>query len=131
MQNFIVVLIIVNLVALLAITFALLARLRRQQREIERIEQELASVSSELQALYAGAAGLGTHLARLESQLNTLSDRQAQLDVRDGTTSSYSDAIELVHQGASEEDLMERCGLLREEAELLIRLHRDDVVLAD
>ena len=129
--NLTTILLLANLVLLIVVGFVLLSRQRAAQRQIERQHHEIEGIKNELQALYAGAAGVGTHLARVESQLHTLSDRQEQFDVRDASTLSYSEAIELVHQGATEEELMERCGLLREEAELLIRLHKDDVVIAD
>jgi len=116
-----------NLILLLIGGIMLAVRQRITRAELEKSKSEIKFLKNELQALYAGAAGVGGHLARVESQLHNVSDRQEQLDVRDSATLSYSEAIELVHQGADEEELMARCGLLREEAELLIRLHRDDV----
>lgn len=83
----------------------------------------MEELQTELNALYSGAAGVGSHLAKLEAQVNSLSDRQEQLDVRDPTTQNYNLAIDLVHQGAGVEELMRQCGLLHEEAELLVRLH--------
>ncbi len=116
-----------NLALLLIVWLVLTGRQRITRAELEKNKSEIKFLKNELQALYAGAAGVGGHLARIESQLHNVSDRQEQLDVRDSATLSYSEAIDLVHEGADEEELMARCGLLREEAELLIRLHRDDV----
>ncbi len=131
MLNLTTILLFANIVLLIVGSLFLISRQRKAQREIEKSHAEIASLKNELQALYSGAAGVGTHLARIESQINTLSERQEQFDVHDASTLSYSEAIELVHQGATEEELMERCGLLHEEAELLIRLHKDDVANVD
>jgi len=126
--NLTTILLFANILLLIVGSLFLISRQRNAQREIERSHVEIESLKNELQALYSGAAGVGTHLARIESQINALSERQEQFDVQDSSTLSYSEAIELVHQGANEDELVERCGLLHEEAELLIRLHKDDVV---
>ena len=131
MLNTTTILLFANILLLIIGSLFLVSRQRNAQREIEKNHAEIASLKNELQALYSGAAGVGTHLARIESQINTLSERQEQFDVHDSSTMSYSEAIELVHQGATEGDLVERCGLLREEAELLIRLHKDDAANVD
>ena len=112
------------LVVILAIALMLVWK---KQGELRRLvadkEQQLQRHQQELNALYTGAAGVGSHLARLENQVNSLTDRQEQLDVRDPTTQNYSLAIDLVHQGADANELVRQCGLMHEEAELLVRLH--------
>lgn len=101
----------------------LIQRQRRLSRELSTVRQQLKVIENELRALYAGAAGVGSHLARVESKLGNLSYRQDQMDVHDPTIQTYNQAIEMAQRGASVNDLMKRCGLLREEAELLVRLH--------
>lgn len=117
---------VLSLVLVTILAMALLL-LWRKQGELRRIvmerERQLQRHQEELNALYSGAAGVGSHLARLENQLNTLSDRQEQFDVRDPSTQNYSHAIELAQRGAAAEELMRQCELLHEEAELLVRLH--------
>lgn len=112
------------LVVLLALALLLLWK---KQGELRRVisdsERQLQRHQEELKALYSGAAGVGSHLARLDTQVTTLSDRQEQIDVHDPTTQNYTLAIDLVRQGADATELMRQCGLLREEAELLVRLH--------
>lgn len=112
------------LVVLLALALLLLWK---KQGELRRIisekEQQLQRHQQELAALYSGAAGVGSHLARLENQINSLTDRQEQIDIHDPSSQNYNLAIELVRQGADADELVRQCGLLHEEAELLVRLH--------
>jgi Tfp pilus assembly protein PilO len=113
----------IALVAMLAAALVVLAKKQSaMRRELSDSQARIEQLMEELKALYAGAAGQGSHIARIEQQISSLSDRQEQLDVQDPTTQSYSEAIELIHAGASIEELTRR-GLRREEAELLMRMH--------
>ena len=117
---------LLSLILVLLLALALLVVWKKQgelRHLISEKEQQLQRHQEELKALYTGAAGVGSHLARLENQINSLTDRQEQLDVRDPTTHNYNLAIDLVHQGADADELVRQCGLLHEEAELLVRLH--------
>ncbi len=109
------VVLIVALLVLAKKQFKLQSQLSESQFRIEQLMEEL-------KAIYAGAAGQGNHLARIEEQLGQLSDRQEQLDEQDPTHQSYSEAIELIQGGASTDELV-RHGLRREEADLLMRMH--------
>ena len=121
------IILLANVVLLIIVSIVLAYRQRHARKEIDRNKTEIHALRSELGALYAGAAGVGSQLARIESKLSTLSDRQDQVEGGDSSTIvSYNQAIEMVHQGANVEQLMNSCGLLREEAELLIQLHGQD-----
>lgn len=114
---------VVFIIALSCGLIVLAKKLGAVQLQLAESQSRMEELQTELNALYSGAAGVGSHLAKLEAQVNSLSDRQEQLDVRDPTTQNYNLAIDLVHQGAGVEELMRQCGLLHEEAELLVRLH--------
>ncbi len=113
-------------IALTIVLAAALVFLAKKQSNLQQAlfenQTKVDRLMDELKAIYAGAAGQGGHIARLEQQMHTLSDRQEQLDDRDPTTQGYSEAIELIRAGASAEELV-RHGLRREEAELLLRMH--------
>ena len=119
----------ISLLSLILVVLLALALIMvwKKQGELRQIladkEQVLLQHQEELKALYRGAAGVGSHLARLENQVNTLTDRQEQIDIHDPSTQNYNVAIQLVHQGAAADELVRQCGLLHEEAELLVRLH--------
>lgn len=117
---------LILLIAVAVLAMALMVMWKKQaelRHTIELNEERLLRYQQEITALYTGAAGVGSHIARLENQISTLTDRQEQIDVRDPATQNYSLAIELAQQGAGAADLVRKCGLLHEEAELLVRLH--------
>ncbi len=98
-------------------------KLQIAQQQLAEQTSRLAAVEQDVKALYAGAAGVGGHLARIEKRMHNLSDRQEKLDEHDVSGQHYSQAIELLREGAGIDEIMQRCGLTREEAELLQRLH--------
>ena len=111
-------------VLLLTVVVLMFYRKHRQLRDaIVENGRQLQQHQQELAALFAGAAGVGSHLVRLESQIHGLTDRQEKQDAHDPVAQNYHLAIDLVHQGASARQLVEQCGILHEEAELLLRLH--------
>ena len=111
-------------VVLLTMVVLMLYRKHRQLRDaIVENGRQLQHHQQELAALYAGAAGVGSHLVRLENQIHGLTDRQEKQETHDPVAQNYHLAIDLVRQGANARQLVEQCGLLHEEAELLVRLH--------
>ncbi len=115
-------------IALTIVLAAALVFLAKKQSNLQQAlfenQTKVDRLMDELKAIYAGAAGQGSHIARLEQKMHSLSDRQEQLDEKDPASQGYSEAIELIHSGASAEELIRR-GLRREEAELLIRMHSE------
>jgi len=113
----------IGLTVLLALVVLVLAKKQSDIRhELSESQVRVGQLMEELKALYAGAAGQGNHIARIEEQISSLSDRQELLGTQDPTSQGYSEAIELIQAGASIEELTRR-GLRREEAELLMSLH--------
>ncbi|HHJ80523.1 MAG TPA: DUF2802 domain-containing protein [Candidatus Tenderia electrophaga] len=107
----------------LVVALLLLAKKQsRMQQQLSESQRRVEQLMEELKAIYAGAAGQGNHIARIEEQLGQLSDRQEQLDEQDPSNQSYSEAIELIQSGASSDELV-RHGLRREEADLFMRMH--------
>lgn len=101
--------------------------MRRTQRILRLADaqwRELGRLQGEVRALASGAAGLAQAMAATETQLKRVSDRQQNLEVREPTAQIYEHAVKLARNGASAEELMARCGLVREEAELLLRMNR-------
>ncbi|ALP52706.1 hypothetical protein Tel_05820 [Candidatus Tenderia electrophaga] len=121
MDNLVYIAAVLSLVLVVCVVL-LAKRQSRLQRGLAENRERIDHLMDELKALYAGAAGQGSHIARIEEQIGQLSDRQEQIDEQDPTSQSYSEAIELIQSGASVDELV-RHGLRREEAELLMRLH--------
>ena len=112
---------LVCVVVALAILAVFVAR--RWQRQHAADAAAAKALQTDLGALSAVIAGLGSRLVRIEQQLHGVSERQNQLELRPGGERSYSHAIRMVHKGADVNELVASCGLNRGEAELLLRVH--------
>ncbi len=100
-------------------------RLAVQQRQRSlSYEYKLKLLSDDMRALCAGAAGATVNLNKVEQKVKRVMERQDQLDSREPSGRALDQANRLVRQGATAEELVTTCGLVRAEAELLILLHR-------
>lgn len=98
-----------------------LSQIRKQEM---RHNAAIRSLQDDFTALCNGAVGVGDHLFHVEQNLRRLSQRQDQVDMHDPTQQSFDHAVRLVENGATIEDIMSQCGLVRSEAELIAMLHR-------
>ncbi len=94
---------------------SLLDELQATQRRVRQLEQELG-------ALCSASAGAGDHVVVLEQQVQRIMERQNLLELRTGSDRPYSQASQLVHNGADIEELVGTCGLTHGEAELLVMM---------
>lgn len=90
---------------------------RQQEAELQRLTNDMHSSGNVL-------ASMDEYKLGVEQQLRRLAERQDQTDFREPVSPAYNHAIKLVQKGASIDELIATCGLVRGEAELLIRLHR-------
>lgn len=114
---------VVFLVILLLITVEIVRGVRYRKHAQEQ-DAALHRLQSDVHALCAGAINISNHMTTLEQKIRRLSERHNQLELRDPMQQTYDHAIRLAQQGAGVNDLVERCGLTRGEAELLLRIHR-------
>jgi len=96
---------------------SLLEELQATQQRVQQLEQELS-------ALCSASSGVGGHVVRLEQQVQRILERQNLLELRSCGDRPYSQASQLVHNGADIEELVGSCGLTRGEAELLVMMQR-------
>ncbi|HED19516.1 MAG TPA: DUF2802 domain-containing protein [Gammaproteobacteria bacterium] len=96
---------------------SLLEELRAMRQRVLQLEQELG-------ALCSASAGVGDHVVTLELQVQRITERQNLLELRTGSDRPYSQANQLVHNGADIDELVGTCGLTRGEAELLVMMER-------
>ena len=108
----------------LGMTVFALVHARRLKRRIAEQETFLQSLERDMQAMCRGAKGMGDTVVKLEQKLRQLAERQDSLDLREPNSQIYNHAITLAHRGASIEELIDSCGLARNEAELVHLLHR-------
>lgn len=102
-------------------------QLRAANKRVDIYAGELQILRTDNLALRADVVMLSSHTEQLERQLQHLSRRHNQLELRDPVTQTYEPAIRMVRKGADVEELMSTCGLGRSEAELIMMLHSNVV----
>ena len=88
------------------------------------LRERVHHLEQELGALCSASLGAGEHVVKLEQQVQRITERQDQLEMRAGVERPYSQASQLVTRGADIDELVETCGLTRGEAELLVMMQR-------
>lgn len=91
-----------------------------------REQQELTNkLKSDIAALFTGAVGEDAKIQKLESRTRRIIERQEQLENTKHSERPYEQAIRMVQQGSSCEDVMNVCNLSKGEADLIIMVHGD------
>jgi Protein of unknown function (DUF2802) len=107
----------------LGFVFAAIA-FTRWRRTAERNSERFAEQNT---ALRAQLAKMEESLAEAHRKLDALGEQregESRRAVAGGTSApSYQIAIRMARSGASRDELMASCGLTRQEAELVLRLH--------
>ncbi len=124
---------VVTLVLLMALG---LIRLWREQNklkhDIQALDKKLQGCIDDVVGLCSAAVTVDKRLTVNESRLNdvfgSISLQQTQTEyheiVEEDEPQGYDLAIEKIRAGADVEELVKSCGLTRDEAVLLVRLHR-------
>lgn len=86
-------------------------------------DQRLRELGKRLDAYLEGSIRMGEELQELRQQVAPLPDKLSQMEQRDPSSLSFTQAARLVGLGASVDDLTQSCGLSRAEAELVSKLH--------
>ena len=120
--NLLLVLQFIMIVALVVGVLRLSKKLTRTRKEFAEAEQ---AQKKQVQVLASGSIGMGRRLVAIEKRLNMAVERQSELISKEGSSVSYNRAIELLEMGASVDDLVSKCGLIRAEAELISLLKKD------
>jgi C4-dicarboxylate-specific signal transduction histidine kinase len=114
---------------LLAVTCWWLMLNQRQhvQRQAERDslrDQRNKELARRLDAYLAGSIRMGEELHELRRVVAPLPDKLNQMEQRDPSSLSFTQAARLAGLGASVDELSQACGLSAAEAELVRTLHR-------
>jgi len=110
----------------LGISVLLWRRNRQQATQLQLLQSESSEFRTDLAALCTGAVGLGSRISRTENRSRRLKSRQEQLEMRDIEQRPYDHAIRMVHNGAVIDEIMQVCNLSRNEADLILTMHRVD-----
>jgi hypothetical protein len=104
------------------------ASLRQQldmQKELDALrDARIKDLGKRLDAYLTGSIRMGEELHELRRIVAPLPDKLTQIEQRDPSSLSFTQAARLVGMGASVDDLTQSCGLTQAEAELVSKLHR-------
>lgn len=124
--------IVLILLVLASALFSLWRQQKRLKQEYQLLRSQLQRGSDDVAGLCAAAIAVDKRLSESESHLQQMFDainapqprREEPVIVEDDDLQGgYSLAIEKIHRGASLDELVKSCGLTRDEAVLLMRLH--------
>ena len=87
-------------------------------------DQRLKELSKRLDTYLAGSVRMGEELYELRRVVAPLPDKLTQIEQRDPSSLSFTQAARLAGMGASVDDLTQSCGLSKAEAELVSKLHQ-------
>jgi len=106
--------------------------LARQLRVVVKLQAERDAVrdrrfkelSRRLDAYLAGSVQMGEELQELRRVVAPLPDKLNQIEQRDPSSLSFTQAARLAGMGASVDDLTQSCGLSKAEAELVSKMQQ-------
>lgn len=87
-------------------------------------DQRIKELGRRLDTYQNGSVQMGEDLHELRAVVAPLPEKLTQLEQRDPTSLSFSQAARLVGLGASIDELTESCGLTQAEAELMSKMHK-------
>ena len=87
-------------------------------------DQRIKELGRRLDTYQNGSVQMGEDLHELRAVVAPLPEKLTQLEQRDPTSLSFSQAARLVGMGASIDELTESCGLTQAEAELRSKMHK-------
>lgn len=126
------ILILISIVTLLiAVAVIWLYReQRKQQQEFQQLSQMLQRTNQDVAGLCSAAVIVDDQISVTSEQLKALLDKVSGADWPEDSEHCYQGVIQKVQSGADAEYLMQECGISRDEAQLLIRLHGNQPVNA-
>ncbi|MNF47179.1 hypothetical protein D3C85_613780 [compost metagenome] len=103
-----------------------------QQRHLALLQAErdaardlrIRELGKRLDIYLAGSVRMGEELHELRQIVAPLPDKLSQIEQRDPSSLSFTQAARLVGLGASVDDLTQSCGLTKAEAELISKLNQ-------
>lgn len=119
----------ITLSLLVLITIVALVRSFLLQSRLTKLEknsgERISKLENELSAMLDGNLGMGNQLSELQRDLKDAKEKLQQLEQRDLGAMPYNQAVRLVSNGATVDQLINQCGLSRSEADLIMLLHKN------
>lgn len=133
MSDYLLMVVAATVVVIAVVLLWLLRELKLLRREYRLLAEQLQSSKEDVAGLCAAAVVVDQHLsahdAQLEGLITSVPAQQpaepvvAQVAKSVEEPQEYDRAIQKIRRGAGVDELVKECGLTRDEAVLLIRLH--------
>ncbi|KRW60024.1 chemotaxis protein [Pseudomonas sp. TTU2014-080ASC] len=103
----------------------LLREAENRQRDRESVlERRIRELDRRLDAYLTGSVKMGEELQELRRVVAPLPDKLNQIEQRDPSSLSFTQAARLAGMGASVDELTQSCGLSQGEAELISKMQQ-------
>ena len=119
---------LVTLLTIILVITGVLVRLMRGYKKLRQdyiiLSKHVERNNKDIAGLCSAAVFVDSKLSDNNAQINGIVEKVTDFELHEQQASQpYYDAIQKVRNGAVAEELIQQCGLSREEALLLIRLH--------
>lgn len=119
---------LMTLLVIVTIIFIMLAWLiwsyQKLKHKYTALDDHIERNTKDIAGLCSAAVSVDSRLSKNKVQLTEIEEKVTDFEQHGGqSVQPYHLAIQKVRNGADAEELIEQCGLSREEAVLLIRLH--------
>lgn len=98
-------------------------RLKLLRQEVDALARRMAGQSDDIAGLCSAALSVDQRLAQDEKRLGELFEWIESQRTQEKLNQPYHSAIDLIRRGGDMSQLVAQCGISREEAALLLRLH--------
>ncbi len=99
------------------------AKIQQLKKNENQINTRLEHLQSNLADVCAGLTKVDDKTSSIEKRIKQVYERQDRIAMSEQSERPYSQAIKMVQNGASENDLMKTCGMTEGEAQLIVMLH--------
>lgn len=124
MENILLVTLIVITIVIVGVLVWLFQELKKLKQEILTLSGNVERNNRDIAGLCSAAVSVDTQIIDNNERIKGIVEKVTDFEQHEQQlTQPYHDAIQRVRDGANTEELMQKCGLSREEAVLLIRLH--------
>jgi len=112
--------------------FILITQNKRNQaldKKTDDLWKKIEIIQHDVSALCSGARGVDERVGGNEKRVRSLLDRLDELEEADGPghIHGFQEATKLAQEGASVDDIVEKCHLTIDEADLLVRLYKSSL----
>ncbi len=128
MDNILLIFFILITIIISGMLVWLLQGYNKLKHDFMVLRESLERSGKDVAGLCSAAVYVDTQISKNKQQLEMIEEKMIDLEQQKDTTHPYHTAIQKVRNGADAGELVQQCGLSKEEAILLIRLHGNGTI---